>query len=294
MRRSPGTRLSPLASRLIAAVLCLAPVAGAAETLAEDLASRSPAINLRIDRPLDQLIPDCRENHPQSGWRRQCGDGVFVYFQGPYAIDVSSGPWVADLPFLNWALANLLRSSVGQSEYHSLSEHCTAQAIGALQDWITATPDLADAQAITVTYLSPDDPWAWCMHIDAFSWDYGRRHGQPPRDRSHEFWLWWKGEIVGQMNCRMANTGQDPQAVSPQCNLFFDFERGKYRLVIAPFAAANVGSVLRRSPAIARAFLAEFADETGALGLPAEMLEQGIFITTGAEAAFSHIEAEIQ
>lgn len=96
-----------MVSRLIAAVLCLVPVAGAAETLAEDLASRSPAINLRIDRPLDQLIPDCRENHPQSGWRRQCGDGVFASFQGPYAIDVTSGPWVADLPLLNWALANL-------------------------------------------------------------------------------------------------------------------------------------------------------------------------------------------
>ncbi|WP_310621329.1 hypothetical protein [Flexibacterium corallicola] len=228
-----------------------------------DLSDRDSKLGLRIIWDQNKLIPNCRENYAETIPGRICNRRTFQYIDGPSKVPRNDKKYRTDISFLPNTLANLLGSSTRISNIFTLHKRCTETEIQALAKWSKADAQLQREDVLTVSYLSPNDPWSFCLHQDRRSWDTDLRNGIEPVLASQEFWIWRGGEVIGTVECSIAHRspggGRNKKSkIFPQCNIQLNFGKGDYQMRIGSFPAANIHVMLSRLGPMTRDFWGRF------------------------------------
>lgn len=186
-------------------------------------------------RPAD-FEPNCRANYEETLPERYCGflgHATMQYMDGPNAVPRSEqkieGLDLSDLPNV---FVNLTTQSYTKNEHTTLSERCTAEVVGEMLAWMEQTPEIQRNDVITVTDLSPDEPWFYCLHDSRRDWDRALSKGQIPELTKLNFWLWRSGRIIGWADCSRVTQLDDGRLQSPQCGIDLWWGRGNFKLVI--------------------------------------------------------------
>ncbi len=230
-----------------------------------DLSDRDSKLGLRIIWDQNKLIPNCRENYAETMPGRICNSRTYQYINGPSKVPRNEKTYKTPIDFLPNTLANLLASSTSVGGNYTVHERCTEQEIQALADWAKANQKLQRDDVLTVSYLSPKDPWAFCFHEDRWAWDTDIRQGIELVLANQVFWIWRGGEVVGTSSCSVAHRspggGRNYKSkIFPQCSIELNFGQGDYQMQIGPFPAANLRVMLSRLGPMTRDFWARFED----------------------------------
>ncbi|GHB50676.1 hypothetical protein GCM10007094_44730 [Pseudovibrio japonicus] len=234
-----------------------------------DLSDRDSKLGLRIIWDQNNLIPNCRENYAETMPGRTCDRRTFQYIDGPSKVPRNEKEYKTPIDFLPNTLANSLAFSTGVGGNYTVHERCTEKEIQALAEWAKANQKLQRDDVLTVSYLSPNDPWAFCFHEDSWAWDTDLRQGIERVFQNQVFWIWRGGEVVGTASCSIARRspggGRNYKSkIFPQCSIELNFGQGDYQMRISPFPAANLRVMLSRLGPMTRDFWMRF-EETIAL-----------------------------
>ncbi len=199
-----------------------------------------------------------------------------------------------DIGFLPNTLANRLASATSFSDYNTLHERCGENSIKALSDWAIADPEVNRSNVLTVTYLSPVDPWAFCLHRDNHSWDYDLGHGKEPVLERHEFWIWRGSKIIGGAKCSTVERRDRTTKTFPQCNIDLWFDQGDYAMAIGGgLPAASFRKVLTRLEPLTRYFWIHFESKIEGQDFDKTLFYPPIALTERAQQVLAKIEANV-
>ncbi|WP_456390568.1 hypothetical protein [Profundibacter sp.] len=242
----------------------------------------------------NRLIPDCRENYAQTMPGRVCDGTTMQYFQGPAKVPRNGKTYKTDIDFLPNAFANILASATSISEYNTLHERCGEDDIKALSEWAKTDPEINHSDVLTISYLAPDDPWAFCLHQDNHSWDYDLRQGKKPVLERHVFWIWRGGNVVGRAHCSTIERNGPATKTYPQCNINLWFDHGDYAMVIGGgLPAASFRKVLMRLEPITRYFWKHFEPEIEGRDFDKTLFYPPVVLNERAQQMLAKIEVNV-
>lgn len=252
-------------------------------------------VNVIIRWDQNTLIPDCRENYAQTMPGRVCRGKTMQFFTGPSRVRRNGKTYKSDIGFLPNTFTNKLASATSFSEYNTLHNRCGEDHIKALSDWAKTDPEVNRSDVLTVTYLEPDAPWAFCLHRDNHSWDYDLGHGKDPILERHEFWIWRGGKIVGGANCSTIQRRGHNLKIYPQCSIDLWFDHGDYAMTIGGgLPAASFRKVLMQLEPMTRFFWKHLEAEIEGQDFDKTLFYPPVMLNERAQKMLAEIEENVK
>lgn len=244
------------------------------------------------------FIPDCRKNYAETMPSRACGGSgeiVMQYFQGPDKVPRNQNFNVVEISSLPNMFVNRIASAMYPSQYFTLHKRCTEREVSALMDWIASDLDIQRDDVITVTYLSPEDPWAFCLHRDGRSWDSDIRRGREPVLEYHEFWLWRSGRVIGVAKCSSTARRRTETKIFPHCGFDLWWGGGNYQMSIgAGIPAASFRIVLTRLDSVTETFWNVHREEIAEYQFDRSLFYSTLVLSERAEHTLSQLERDVK
>ena len=250
--------------------------------------------NLRKDWLLKDFVPDCNENYSQFLRENGCEDGrIIQYVLGPDKVsraDVDLGGGAEKLPntFINGIkFARFLDTS------KDLNQFCTPDVIANFLSWISTNEQISRSDVLTITYLSPTDPWSYCIHRDFVDWIFAFQEGSPQIEEHYSFIIWKSGQAVGQAECSSTKIARPGQRHFPHCNINLWFGRGDYEMSIGgAFPSVSFKQVITNLDHYTQRFWRLFPEKLQGSDINFEVFNAPVKLGDGAQTAFRKIESE--